>query len=541
MNQPNQQTNSSGKKSNLLSKQKIIILILGICAVVLAGVYIAFSLLNGTKTVEVPLYDDDGDKLEYTYTAKSGNRVTVLENDGETLKLSADSEITCNARPFIFPEIALDDLASVTVSGESGSYTLRKDSAAGEYVFEGDEMLLYNAEQLANLKFQARYMLAVEKLDGRYEDDSSLVDFGLDTASHPLTVTVTDASGASHTVLFGNQLVTGAAYYAKDTSKPFVYVVDSSVAIFFEDEKTFFNPMITPTLTQSEYQYMESFSIRKNGELFLSSAIVPEEQRTGTGDTDLHKITYPAGYSASLSKYYDALASLGTLSGSKVIETNVYSSGEENAALLFDKYGLTVATNDVSFAVGEKSYRFLTGTRFTDADGAVCYYAYSPQMDDIVVLPLENAPFLEYELLDFIDAGIFQINIKDITELTASVPGVTCHFVLDGEGQDLKVTETESGKIIDTASFRQFYISLLSTRIEGYANASEVTGNNEFRFSVTTKYGENASYSFDVISTTRDLITLDGAAEFYTNRSYITKAAERLIKLAAGETIEADY
>ena len=62
MNQPNQQTNSTGKKSNLLSKQKIIILILGICAVVLAGVYIAFSLLNGTKTVEVPLYDDDGDK-----------------------------------------------------------------------------------------------------------------------------------------------------------------------------------------------------------------------------------------------------------------------------------------------------------------------------------------------------------------------------------------------------------------------------------------------------------------------------------------------
>lgn len=96
----------------------------------------------------------------------------------------------------------------------------------------------------------------------------------------------------------------------------------------------------------------------------------------------------------------------------------------------------------------------------------ICYYAYSPYMDDIVILPLENAPFLEYELLDFIDGGIFQINIKDVTELSASVPGISCHFVLEGEGQNLKVTETASGKTIDTASFRQFYISLLSARIE---------------------------------------------------------------------------
>ena len=240
---------------------------------------------------------------------------------------------------------------------------------AGEFVFKGDEMLVYNAEPLANLKFQARYMLSLQKVEGRYETDSALEPFGLDAAASPVTVTVTNSNGAAHTVLFGDKLVTGAAYYAKDAAKPFVYVVDSSVSVFFEDEKSFFDPKIAPTLTQSEYQYMESFAIRKNGEPFLASAIVPEEQRTDTGDTDLHKITYPAGYSASLSKYYEALASLATLSGSKVIETNVFASGEENTAALFDKYGLTVATNDVSYAVGEKSYRFLTGTRFTDSDG----------------------------------------------------------------------------------------------------------------------------------------------------------------------------
>lgn len=530
----------SSDKKNLLSKQKLLIIVLGVCVVLLAAAYLAVSLLKGTKTLELPLYDADGDRLEYTYSAKSGNRVTALANDGETLKLSADSEITYQARPLIFPEIPQDNLNSVSVTNASGTYTLQKDTT-GAFVFVGNEMLLYDEQALSNLKLQARYMLSDEKLEGRYETETSLTAFGLDEASAPIRVTVTDTDGASHTVLFGNALVTGSAYYAKDVSKPFVYVVDSSTSVFADDQKSFFKPVLAPTLTQSEYQYMESFSIRKNGEPFLSSAIVPEEQRTGTGDTDLHKITYPAGYSASLNYYYEALASLASLSGSKVVETNVYSSGEENAAALFDKYGLTVSTNDVSYSVGEKSYRFLTGTRFTDADGKICYYAYSPYMDDIVILPLENAPFLEYELIDFIDGGIFQINIKDVTELSASVPGISCHFVLEGEGQNLKVTETASGKTIDTASFRQFYISLLSARIEGYATSADVTGNTEFSFEITTKYGEKATYAFDIISTTRALITLDGNAEFYTNRSYVTKAAERLVMLSNGETIAADY
>ena len=155
------------KPKNMLSKQKLIIIILGVCAVILAGVYIAMSLLNGEKTVTLPLYDEDGDRLEYTYSAKSGNRVTVLENDGENLILSADSDITYESRPFIFPEIALDDLESVNVANTSGSYTLEKDSAAGEFVFKGDEMLVYNAEPLANLKFQARYMLSLQRVEGR--------------------------------------------------------------------------------------------------------------------------------------------------------------------------------------------------------------------------------------------------------------------------------------------------------------------------------------------------------------------------------------
>lgn len=529
------------RTKNQLSRQKRILWILAVLAVLLAAAYGIIATLKHTQTLELPLYDTDGDRLEYTYTCQSGNKVTVVSTTEDTLTLSADSEITYNARPYIFPEIPLEKLNSVTVDNAYGKFTLYLDPTTGEYVFQGNEMVLYNAEPLSTLRLQARYMLAIQKVEGTFETDAALADFGLDKASEPVKVTVTDTQGASHTVLFGDALVTGAAYYAKDTQKPYVYVVDSTVEAFFKEENAYFDPIITAPLTQNTYQYMDTFSIRKNGEAFMESAIIPEEQRQGTGSTDLHRLTYPAGYSASLTMYYEALSCFENLTGSRVIETGVLAGGEEYAQELFDKYGLTIATNDVCCTYEGKEYRFLTGTRYNDADGNVMYYAYSPYMDTIVELPLANAPFLEYELIDFIDASAFQININNVSELTAHIPGVSAHFVLEGSGSELKVTETVTGQVIDTASFRQFFISLLTIKLEGYADQSEATGANEFGFGVSSVYGEHNTYEFDIISTTRDLLTLDGNAEFYVNRSYITAASERLMKLMRGETIAADY
>lgn len=524
----------------LLSRQKRVICFLAIFVFLLCVAYIVIRLTDTTHTVTLPFVDEVGDRVEYSYAGAKGEKVTVVSRTEETLTLSSEGEITYSARPYIFPEISSEELSSIAVSNTHGLYELYLDSA-GEYVFRSNEMLVYNAEKLADLKVQARYMLANVRLEGEYSTEEALSAFGLSDADSPSRVSVTDTNGNTHTILVGSLTLSGDGYYAKDTSKPYVYVLDTGAAVFFEDEKSFFEPWVVPTLTQNEYQYMDAFSITKNGELFMSSAIVPEDVRSSGSDTDLHKLTYPAGYSASLTKYYDALASLGSLKGSRVVETGVLAGGEEHADVLFETYGLSLATNDVSYTSGEKTYRFITGKRFTDTDGTVCYYVYSPYMDTICVLPLENAPFLEYELLDFIDASVFQVNINDIAELEARMAGVSCRFRLEGEGKELVMTNADTGEVVDTASFRQFYIKLLSIKIEGYASMEDVTGNGEFSFSYTTDHGETASYSFDILSTTRSLITLDASSEFYTNRSYITKAAEYLMKLSMGETIAADY
>lgn len=536
MEQMDQKKNQKG----MLNKQKRFAVMLGVLAVLLAVAYGVIRMLHSGCTLELALYDEKGDLLEYSYSARGTDTVRVVSRTDTTLTLAADSEIDYTSRPYVFAEISLDSLQSISVTGASGSYELYKDKT-GEYLLRGYEMLMYKSEALANLKVEARYMLATQRVDGEYTADALLAPFGLDEASAPTRVCITESTGESHTLLIGGTTVSEDSYYVMDTSKPYVYVIDSGVSVFFTDPMDFIDPVLMPTLSQSEYQYMSAFSVTKNGELFMASEIVPEERRATGSDTDLHKLTYPGGYSASLTKYYEALESLGSLKGSRVIETNVLANGEENANALFEKYGLTVASNDVSYTSGANEYRFITGDRFTDTDGAVCYYVYSPYMDYIAVLPLENAPFLEYELLDFIDASVFQVNINDISELTAHIAGVTRRYRLEGEGKELVVTDADTGEAVDTASFRQFYIALLSIKIDGYAAPGDVTGGEEFSFSYVTDYGEKASYSFSVISTTRDLISLDGSAEFYTNRSYITKASDYLLKLSMGETIAADY
>ncbi len=534
--------NKKFDRKTMLGSQKFMIIILAALVLVLAVVYFIISGLNKNFSLVLPRYDSDGDLLEYSYSSENGDKVLLVSQDENTITVNAESKINYSSRPFIYPEIPLENLSSVTVKNSLDEYTLYFDSFSGEYLISGNEMQLYQPQPISELRFQARYMLSVEKIEGLYNTDETLAAFGLDRDSSPVSVTVTDLQGNSNTVLIGNELVSGASYYAKGADKPYVYVLDSSVSVFFNDRNAFISPVIAPSIDGNNYQYIEEFCINKNGEPFIASSIIPDEQRQNTGNTDMHKLTYPAKYPASLTNYYTALSYLSNISGESVVETNVFATDDiDSLNAMLEKYGLTVPTNDVLYVFGGKEYRFITGSRFADELGRVCYYVYSPYADTIVTLPLDNAPFLEYELIDFIDANIFQMNITNVSEIEITTPSGKYNFVLQGEGKNLVVIEKNSGKVIDVSSFRQFFISLLSVKIDGYATRADVTGNTELTFKVVTKFGEISTYSFDTISTTRALITLDGSSEFYTNRAYVTDVVNKLSMLINGETITADY
>ncbi len=535
-----------------LTKQKKLIIILAIAAAVVAIVYLAVSIFAKDPLYTVKKYDEDGDVVYAAITDGTGEitknsieqelSLGKGEHDvkpGETedvLYTFRGKNVTVSYRPFIIPEIPLDNLYSVKVENNSGEFTLKRDAISDEFVFEEASLQEYNAQMVSKLLFQARYMLALEKTP--YEN-IKLSDVGLDEKSNPIKITVTDREGNTHTVLFGNKTVTGGAYYMKHTEKPYIYLMDTAASVYENSITAYISPVLAKTIPEGESGYIETFGIKKKGERFFECQIIPEEKRTQTGSTDLHKTIYPASYSPSITRFYEALTSVASLSGDAVVAVNVSKNPEKQELLAL--FGLDNPENEVFWSYKGEQFGFITSELISD-DAGEFYYAYSEYMDIIVTLSAENVPFLEYGLIDFVDDYAFRYNITNVTQIIINDGKNKCVYELTHKDKQLSVTEKNTGKTIDTPSFRQFYVSLLNLRIGGYADVETAEGlDRELSMTIKTSFGETYEYEFYTLSTTRSFMTLSGVGEFYADRNLVNAVIEKNIKLMNGEVISAEY
>ncbi len=534
-----------------LSRQKKFITIFSLCALALAIIYVIISFAIKDPINTVYLLDEDGDtlyasivfenpdsditqsKLEELYASGQKGDYDVRKGQTDDIAYTFRArDVSISYRPFIYPEVALENIKEITITNQSESFTVYQDFKTQNFIIKGAEKQTYNSSYLSNLILQARYMLSLQKIENASEN---LSDYGLSKSDNPVSVTMTSTDGNSDTVYIGKSVQSG--YYMKHKDKPFIYIMDSSASVFFSSVNTFLSPMLTPSFEENQTNYAEKFIINKNGSLFLDSQILPEDSRENS--SSLHRITYPSDYAVNYMNYYDALSCMSALSGSAVLEYGV--SSKENKQEMFSYYGFDTPSNQVSITIEGKTYSFITGNTFT-RDSVKYYFAYSDYLDIIVALDMQSVPFLSYNLIDFVSANVFQVNIKDVQSIDVSFSGVTRKFVLSGENDALTVTETLSKRNIDTPSFRQMYISLLSVNIEGTSDVTDTSGLvPDLSFTVTKKNGLVTNYSFYSLSTTRTLIGVDNNFEFYTSRTSVDKIKENVSKLMRGETIIADY
>ncbi|MBO4343408.1 MAG: DUF4340 domain-containing protein, partial [Clostridia bacterium] len=312
-------TEKSGKKT-AFAKEKITIIIFAALVLILGAVYLVLVTFGGKTQTVYPPYDSKGDKLDYTFYAKKGQFTRTEKADG-TVVIETDGEVEVTAKPFIFEEIARNDVSEIKVENQYGGFTVYRDEYTGNFFFKGNEYQLYDHESLGYLIFYARSFLSDSRLDDEYKTQEELASFGLDDNSQKTKITVTDNKGNSNTVYVGSKLVTDTGYYAKHENKPYVYVVSLNYELFMRSVNNYLSPIIAEPLSNTEYSYVDEFDIAKNGEMFMASRIVPEEMRSSTGKNDLHRLTYPGGYSASLDRYYSTLYNFIDLEGTQVVET----------------------------------------------------------------------------------------------------------------------------------------------------------------------------------------------------------------------------
>ena len=479
----------------MISKQLRLIIILVAAVAVLIGAYFALQPLLSEPAENKAEFDADGDRL-----GTSG-------------------------RPYIYDVIEHDDVAQIFVKNDLDSYTFKMDKVSDSLVLVGGENLSLDAEKLSYLYVCTCNMLAMAKV----EDAEDLSVYGLDKGRDGNYFEVTDTSGKVYTVYIGDLLPTGAAYYCKYEDKPFVYVISTLLQdTVLSDRYAYISPLLCAPVPSDGYYDIENLKIVKNGELFVEFEKETEEQRNENSASSSHSMIYPGKYIPT--SELDGILNLFVgFTGDRVIDAGLDAEKAE-------KYGFAEPSYEIIFTYGGNERRVIFGS---DTEDGASIYAYNPSHDTIIIVPEDTVYFLDWDLIRFVNSSIFQMKIDSIDTMRIKSKDFDRTFRLTGEGKDLVVTDTTEGKAVDTYSFRQFYIDVLMTTIEDYAELPE-NPEETAAFYVTTRSGESYEYVFYDLTTRRCFFTVNGKGEFCVNRDNIVKMLDNIRKVVNGETFKSE-
>ena len=456
-----------------------------------------------------------------------------------------------NNRILIFNHVQKADIQSVDVTNEHGSYTFYRD-ASDNFAIRGAETMSYSQELLASLVVSAGYTISMTRVAEICEDMS---EYGLAPEDNPASYTLTTTRGVTHTVYIGDKIPTGAGYYCSYEDRPAVYVLDSSLAsTLLADVRDMMQAIIVYPISQNNYYTITNFDLVKNGEPFLHVDYLTDAERAQLESTDVWKMVYPeGGYTPSSDTYESVLYSLVSLTGLRVMEFNVFGSNYEEPTdaqiEMLIKYGLAEPAAELSFDYPDTQNNVTIANKlwFSEDLGDGTCYVYSWLFDTIALVDIASCPYLTCDIIDLIDRPIFQMFITDVAQIEISGKGSADTFtevdfrLVHGENSALTVTDTFTGKVVNTDNFRSLYRGILRLDIEGYAE--DLSTDNEDLIAtlrITTNLGNVKEFKFYAYSTRRCLVTINGKGEFYILRDKANKLISDANKLLNDIQIDTD-
>ena len=513
-------------KSTFMKKQLILIcVIVGAIAVLAATAFVLkhFGIVD--------IFGGDGE-----------NEVTE-ENQP---KYDADGDLLgVQDRPYIYEVIPFEDVSTIEIqninakNGEKRNFSFYMDPVAENLILSGREMLPFDKEMLSYLYVNTCNMLAMAKVENPSED---LSQYGLAGGVSDNWFIVTTTSGEKKQIYIGDRFPTGAAYYCKSADKPHIYVIDTMIEkCVLTSPDSFIVPILCPPIPEEKIYTVQNVKIISDGELKINLDVAPEgNSNHEDGVAISHIMTYPGGYAVSQDKVGAILEKLAAFQGSAVVssellgmppETDSTKAGEIIRGIL-GEYGLIKPSHEIHYTLDGETHKVLFGKKTPDGSA---YYAMNVARMTICTIPVSEVAFLEYELIDFVDEYIFQMSINHLTSVEVKTRNAHETFLLSGEKSDLTVKKQSDGEVIDTYTFRQFYIDVLLVTMVGEADSRD-TSKEVLTYIFNTKDGKSYEYKFYDISTTKVFYTVDGVGEFYVNRDSVNKVIKNFDMLLAGES-----
>ncbi len=473
--------------------------------------------------------------------------------DGEALGLAN--------RILVYPQVATKDIQSIIVINEHGRYKIYRNAETDKPEIEGFEGVAFHEQNMASLMTSCGYPLAITKV-GKVDN---LSEYGLDKTvdengnviEQPPRFVMKTKDEVEYKCYIGDKITTGTGYYFLYEERPdTVYVLDTSIAeTLLAPVEVLVEPMIITPMTQNDYFMVHDFILMRNDETIIAFDYIEEAERKGTEfETSTYKMLYPQNLTPSAEAISSAMTKLHlavTDQQSTSLEVAClgvddeilakYNIGDDAYVIQYDYWQRDLSVADSPVTVRENL--LLISPR--NPDGS--YYVAAPYFQQIVKAEGELFDFLTWDRFDWVEAPFFQMKIGYVTDISVSDGrDFKVDYKLEGEGQELVVTERNTGYKPDVSNFRQFYKTLLYSSYEGECSlepseidAFKAMDDSEAQvvFTVKTDAGRVLTYKFYQYSERRSYVTLNGEGEFYCLKTVAEKILADAKRVQAGEPI----
>lgn len=544
----------------MLKKQRNFIIIISVIFAGLLGLYLLVinPMLNKAADIEggiKQLLESEPFEISNAEVKKLANSESVALADGKSLVYAGGSLITLldgetlgtTNRIMITPKVDKSEVKNVVVKNKVDEYKVVHHIGQSYYFVETAEFAYPDQELISQFFTNTGYLLSMMRVAAKDIDDGNeiladLESFGFNKDNSYFIVTKTDDSW--YKIIIGDKIPTTGGYYVmyedKNGLREAVYILDTMMeSTILSNRYSLLSPIVCrPINTVTDTMYIDNFQFYKGQDLIVDiyNAEIPEESNRLVN----RQMRYPAPYAVSDDNYSEMLSTLLTnLLGERVVHAFGIENEEYNAEIL-DKYGFTDYSCKMTFNYNEIEYYLL----FSELNKNGNYYVFSIDFNTIVEIAADKVPFVEWDLLRFIDRAIFMENINDVSEIVVKSPGQPdIQFTLEGIGQELIVKGGELGgvlNVLETQNFRQFYIVMLSMDMWEY---EEDTSSNDPMCELIINMRNGSVYEFGFYfvptNTRRCFFTLNGSGQFYVMRDRVLKLINDTALVLNNEPINA--
>lgn len=440
-----------------------------------------------------------------------------------------------------------DDISTLTISNESGEYTINR-LGKEKWGIDSIPEALANSSSYSNAMSSAGGMSAKQVVE---EDAADLAKYGFDKPTATIKMTFKDNKADDITCLVGIKYEGENSWYVKTDKSNTVYLVSNSgVSFAMNDELSYVNKSTLVASYDSKNDTVNRVRVeRKDLEKDIVLDKLPEETEKEFSSTYVaYAMSSHNGILADDELDQKVVYGLYGISASGVFAVSPTDEQKKQAGLDDPDCTVTMVSNEdtvTKLTIGSAVYTVTkndeTGEEIKTITG---YYGMLSDKDAIYVFSPDVLPWLTvtpenilYKL--FLTPYIYYLD------------GVTI-YDSDRKAYDFKITGdadnssfSYDGKEVDSAKFKAFYQYLLSAYAE-QIYLDDLTDDNKFIAGITYDHREEGKEN-DVVefySSESDrtcIIVVNGDVRYKVRQVYATRLLENLNALLSGGEIVSEF